>query len=740
MNGCRLSVIGCLLVVACGRTVPPSPPPTPAPVAVIAPDSLPATIEEARAVRAAEKLDIYERALQALASSPDPQTSRRAQALLGLFYSDQKRPADAVPVLARAADAYPEVAPWLRIRIAELEREAGHFAEAIAADLRVVQETPAITAATLARIRLPALYALAGDAAGTDASLRDAMSMAIDELTEEEFVAAANDLAGAGRTDLATAIRMRLLTQYAQGRFTEATYDVLANGAPASAGTLPAKAGAPLDELSNGDAVILATRLGNQDRYDQAFDLLARIVKRSPGVASSPEYRALRMRAQFNSRRYEELLAETKPRDLKDPALMLMRARAAWRADQPKEFLEGLKQVERRHPRSGEAIEAKFLRAKYYTVDGPKLDVAVENLEKAVKLGGPGTEGETLWTLGWTYVLAQRYDEALKTFQRYGQQFPDGDYQTNALFWSGKIHDRLGHIDQRNAAFQALIASYPFSYYSYRAREIMDQPPVALAEIANGNPFPNVEAEIAAVQEPRLDSVRELSWLGLYRDATREMKAVATANPGNAGLAFMLADLYAEGGEPFKATLILQRRFRQFIRHGGSGVPHRFWEILFPLKYWESIRSEAQRRQIDPYLVASIIRQESGFEPSVVSNAGAVGIMQIMPPEADRIAAAAGLEVPTRQQLFDPANNIVIGVAEYAQKLARMNRNHILAIAAYNAGEEAVGKWLAHTPVDDLDLFVESIPYNETRLYVKSVTRNRYEYRRIYEGVSSSSQ
>jgi soluble lytic murein transglycosylase len=697
-------------------------------VAVVSPGPLPGTIEEARAVRAAGKLDIYERGLKALANSPDPTTSRRAYALLGLFYSDQGQPAEAVPVLARAADAYPEVAPWLRIRLAELEREAGHFAEAIAADARVVQQTPATTAATVARIRLPALYALAGDITASDASLRDAMSMTIDELTEQEFVAAANDLAKAGRTDLATAIRMRLLTQYPQGRFTEATYDELTKNA------------SPLDSLSTGDAVALATRLGSQDRYDQAFDLLRRIAQRSPEVASSPDYRVLRMHAQFNSRRYQELLAETKARDLNEPRLILMRARAAWRADQSKEFLEGLKHVERKHPKSAEAIEAKILRAKYHTVDEPKLDVAIDNLEEAVKLGGPGTEGETLWTLGWTYVLAQRYDEALQTFQKYGQRFPDGDYQTNALFWSGKIHHRLGHIDQRNAAFQTLIASYPFSYYSYRAREIMDQPPVALAEIANGNLFPNVEAEIAAVQEPRLESVRELSWLGLHRDATREMKAIATANPGNAGLAFMLADLYAEGGEPFKATLILQRRFRQFIRHGGSGVPHRFWEILFPLKYWESIRSEAQRRQIDPYLVASIIRQESGFEPSVVSNAGAVGIMQIMPPEADRIAAAAGLEVPTRQQLFDPAHNIVIGVAEYAQKLIRMNSNHILAIAAYNAGEEAVGKWLAQTPVDDVDLFVESIPYNETRLYVKSVTRNRYEYRRIYEGVSSSSQ
>jgi soluble lytic murein transglycosylase len=169
-------------------------------------------------------------------------------------------------------------------------------------------------------------------------------------------------------------------------------------------------------------------------------------------------------------------------------------------------------------------------------------------------------------------------------------------------------------------------------------------------------------------------------------------------------------------------------------------VPHRFWEILFPLSYFDTIKSEAEKRQIDPYLIASIIRQETGFEPATVSNAGAVGIMQIMPAEAGTIAAQAGLPAPTREELFDPKTNIAIGVAEYAQKLSALNGNPILAIAAYNAGTDVVGKWLAQVPVDDVDLFIETIPYAETRLYVKTVSRNRFEYRRIYEGVSSTSQ
>jgi len=453
----------------------------------------------------------------------------------------------------------------------------------------------------------------------------------------------------------------------------------------------------------------------------------------------SEDYRNFRLRALFNSRHYSDVLSATTDRTLKDPALLLLRARAAWREDRPKEFLAALRRIERKYPKSSQATEARILRAKYYTVDELKPDHAIRDLEKAIQAGAMGTEGENLWTLGWAYLLARRYDQALNTFDQYATRYPDGDYLTNALFWSAKIHERLGRQEQRDVAFNKLLGSFPYSYYSYRAREILNQPPVAPTEIPNGNVFPNVDAELLSLNEPRLNSVQELTWLGLSREGTAEMKAVAGVYPDNNAIAFKLADLYSAGGEPFKAVLVLQRRFRDFVRHGGSGVPRRFWEILFPLKYWESIRTEAQRRQIDPYLIASIIRQESGFESTVVSNAGAVGVMQIMPQDAERIATAAGLQIPTRQDLFDPSRNIEIGVAEYAQKLAVMQGTAILAIAAYNAGEEAVGKWIAQTPVDDIDLFIESIPYGETRLYVKSVTRNRFEYRRIYEGVSSSS-
>jgi soluble lytic murein transglycosylase len=649
---------------------------------------------------------------QPLAAVTPADPTTKAKNALALF--DAKRYDEAVPALTAAALAYPEVAPFLRLRIAEAEVARGNFkdAAAIASEIVALSDT---SAATVARLRLPAIYAQLGDTAATDAAWQQASQIVIDELTEADFVAMATALAKAGRADLASKTRMRLLSDYTNGRYTEQTYDFLAG---------------ELDALPVAEKIALAGKLSRANRYDEALDLFTRI----PGGA--PEARATRLRALFNSRKYGQLLEETKDVELGDPSLMLLRARAAWRDDKPQEFLAGLDAVEQQYPSGKEAAEAKIARAKYYSTDVIDYAKSVDNLTQAIDAGAVGADGENIWNLGWTYTLWGRYDDALKVFDRYTRAYPDGDWKTNSLFWSAKIHDKLGRTAERDASARQIVDEFPFSYYAYRTKELWGT--TASQTATNGNVFPDMEAELAKIDEPRFDIVDALQDVGLNRAAAREMKVLAAKYPSNPGVQMLLADVYVRGGEPFKANTVLQRQFRPFVRHGGANIPQRFWEILFPLAYWDSLQSEAQRRGVDPYLLASITRQESGFEPSTVSNAGAVGLMQIMPEEAARIAAAGELGAITREDLFDPAKNIAVGAAEYSQKLQAMNGNHILAIASYNAGEEAVGTWLEKTPIDDLDLFVEAIPYAETRLYVKTVTRNRSEYRRIYESSKST--
>jgi soluble lytic murein transglycosylase-like protein/TolA-binding protein len=712
---------------ACGGARrPDAPAPIPAPPSVAIEQPQVTTLAEARALRTSGDAAGYERGLQSLTQSTDAVTAARATALLGLYFHDAKRFDEAATTLTRAARLSPDVAPFLLLRVADARRAQQRFRDAIDIENSIIAQAPNTSAATLAQLRLPALHALAGDTAGTEDALARTNNIAIDELTEPDFVDLGAQLVNAHRLDLATRLRLRLLTQYPQGRYTEKTYGQLTQATPS-----------PLDTLTFDDSVRLATKLAQSDRYDQALDVLHRIELRFPANADAAAYRTIRTRALFNSRRYNELLTDTATIPPTDPALILMRARAAWRAGKPEEFLAGLTLLTTKFPASKEATEAKVLRAKYYVTDVTDYAASVRELQSAIAAGAVGNEGENLWNLGWTYTLWQHDDDALRTFSDYARRFPDGDYLTNSLFWSGKIHERHNRIPERDVAFTQLMQKYPYSYYAYRARELMHIPTTAPNEVDNGNFFPDLEASLTVANEPRLAGVRELEWLGLMKDATREMKLVAAAHPDNAGISFMLADVYTAGGEPYKANGILQRHFREFVRHGGRNVPQRFWEILFPLHYFNSFRTAAQARSIDPYVLVSITRQESGFEPTSVSNAGAVGLMQIMPEEASRIATLAGLEAKPREALFDPTYNIQVGAAEYSQKLQAMHDNPYLAVAAYNAGPEAVTRWLAQTPADDIDLFIDSIPYAETKLYVKSVTRNRFEYQRIYGHASN---
>jgi hypothetical protein len=207
--------------------------------------------------------------------------------------------------------------------------------------------------------------------------------------------------------------------------------------------------------------------------------------------------------------------------------------------------------------------------------------------------------------------------------------------------------------------------------------------------------------ELEKVIEPRFITVRELQSIGLDRAAAREMKALATRYEDNLGVQFMLADVYVRGGEPFKANGVLQRRFRQFVRHGGENIPAALLGNPFPLAYWgrDSRRGGAPRtRSASPRVDHP---SGSGFEPTTVSNAGA-GLMQIMPEEASRIGETGGLGAMTREDL-DPRRT-----SPSAPRSSPRNSRRWTTTRSSRSPRQrrraAVRDWMERTPPEDTDL------------------------------------
>jgi soluble lytic murein transglycosylase len=151
--------------------------------------------------------------------------------------------------------------------------------------------------------------------------------------------------------------------------------------------------------------------------------------------------------------------------------------------------------------------------------------------------------------------------------------------------------------------------------------------------------------------------------------------------------------------------------------------------VAYPRAHAELVRVYAPAAGVPPELLLALMREESALDPEAISAAGAVGLTQLMLPTARDVARRLKVPAPDRAGLMEPATSIRIGSAYLGELLRRYGGSPALALAAYNAGENAVGRWRTAGPGLALDEFVEEIPYAETRGYVKRVLRSYASYR-----------
>jgi soluble lytic murein transglycosylase len=220
-----------------------------------------------------------------------------------------------------------------------------------------------------------------------------------------------------------------------------------------------------------------------------------------------------------------------------------------------------------------------------------------------------------------------------------------------------------------------------------------------------------------------LTRARELASLTLHRLAVAEVTEVDRLAKNQSGLRRLVMREYFDN-HAYGRSLAIANQLP-----GSQGDRNLY---RFPLAYWEMIQQKAQGQELDPYLVLALIRQESLFDPQARSPAAALGLMQLLPSTAARVAKQIGVAPPSNEQLFQPEVNLVLGTQYLKDLLQRYSGDWFKAIAAYNAGEAAVDRWDREIHTDDAEEFVERIPYLETRGYVKLVMRNHRIYKRLY--------
>ena len=470
-----------------------------------------------------------------------------------------------------------------------------------------------------------------------------------------------------------------------------------------------AAAGTPVPPPSSAELFKRGGTLYDLGRYPQAAKTLLELRL----GAETPEFGAkVRLRtgqALFKAKRYRE--AEETLRVLgQGPAGVLANEANYWlaktldktgRSEQAYELYLRLAQA----PQGGSVADDALLDAAYLKRYQKKWDESLRLFQRYL-LGRPDPQkaAAALWEAGWTSYQARDWQGAAGYLKRISGA---GELREKALYWLGKSLANAGDPQGAQLAFSSLAGEYPFGYYALTCNRWCElaafpAPPTSLSEAL---PMPaGFEREKALIN------------FGLFDEAARELSARKSKNP--LGIARLFLEMENYNGA-------LHAVAKDNSKPSAKESPS-VWGVNFPLAYREEVVKNAAATAVPESLIYAIMRTESNYSPGALSPVGAVGLMQIMPSTAEAISKGASARL-TRPEL-----NIHLGAKYLRDQLAAYGGSIPLTAAAYNAGPGNVKRWqksLAALPQDE---FIESIPFRETREYVKKVVSTMELYRRLY--------
>ena len=329
---------------------------------------------------------------------------------------------------------------------------------------------------------------------------------------------------------------------------------------------------------------------------------------------------------------------------------------------------------------------------------------------------------EARWSTGFALYCQEQYAPARAAFERASKQARQPHIIDQSLYWAGKSADRLGQPEVATEFYRGAAAGFPRSYYSARAVQLGHSEQVQLKKRSNRG-----RAAVPALAH--LERAGLLNQLGLRDWAAAEMEQAVRDYKGQQAALKGIRDYYEALGFRDRA---LRLSLRLFDGQDPAELPR-----IYPTYYWEEIVAAAAEAQVDPFLVLSVIRQESTFNEKAVSRAGARGLMQIMPHTGLNLARTLKMQPFELGALFDPAVSIRMGSYFLGDQIRQFTASQgadlgfELSLAAYNAGPHNARRWLKTFPPEDPDTFIERIPFKETRLYVKLVLKNYAIYKAL---------
>jgi soluble lytic murein transglycosylase len=373
------------------------------------------------------------------------------------------------------------------------------------------------------------------------------------------------------------------------------------------------------------------------------------------------------------------------------------------------------------------------------SIDAATANQALQTLLK--QYSNSDAAAQYRWQMARQLADAGDLSQAWQWAQELSQQNPDSTEAPKAIFWIGKWAQQLNRPEDAKAAFENVLARYPQSYYAWRSAVLLGWQVGDFNTVRFLNP-PVTATKLRPLPPAGSATFKELYQLGQDRDAI----ALFAAEINQSQDSQVKRPLTVEESFTDALLKISQNQYlagiNQILDLRNPTDPEQekiwrslrqtpeYWQTLFPFPYQSLIFNWSQKRQLNPFLVTALIRQESRFEKDIKSPVGATGLMQVMPSTAAWIAPQIKLK---NYALSNPMDNVNLGTWYFDHTHKTYSNNSALAVASYNAGPGNVAKWLQQYQGSDPDGFVEKIPFAETKGYVESVFSNYWNYLRIYD-------
>ena len=380
--------------------------------------------------------------------------------------------------------------------------------------------------------------------------------------------------------------------------------------------------------------------------------------------------------------------------------------------------------------------------AKNRADEGYFLNTAVAAFPNAVEVATAQFEA------AWFQHESGNYAESSRMFIEHLARYSDKDTANRgkAGYWAARDSERSGKTAEACAIYEGVNYRYAANWYGHLALNRLTAMKAAGNCSSTASPNPtiakavanlrvvSVAAETAGQNElERVEKSDELSTIGLFDWSIDELNEAKKTAGNSPKINLALARHYRWKGDNTSALIAMQKSYPDYAQMFPEEMDRETWSFFYPLSHWGDIRYWAKERNLDPYQVAGMIRQESVFNPRARSGADAYGLMQLLIPTARSVAKkyVSKISMVTSDALFQPAVNIELGTAYFRDQLDKFGRIEYVAIA-YNAGPGRVAPWRATLP-PDMDEFVEKIPFKETKQYVQGIIRNSAQYRRLYD-------